>query len=79
MAEERTSRTVLESDAIGRAWRRVAHEIAETHADGDAVMLVGIQRGGVPLARLLGETLDGLYGSEMAVGAVEPGLHRDDL
>jgi len=79
MAEERTSRTVLEADAIGRAWRRVAHEIAESHADGDAVMLVGIQRGGVPLARLLGETLGGLYGSEMAVGAVEPGLHRDDL
>ena len=23
MAEERTSRTVLEADAIGRAWRRV--------------------------------------------------------
>ena len=33
MAEERTSRTVLKADAIGRAWRRVAHEIAETHAD----------------------------------------------
>ena len=65
MAEERTSRTVLEADAIGRAWRRVAHEIAEAHAEGGAVMLVGIQRGGVPLAKLLGETLGGLYGSEI--------------
>ena len=79
MADPHTSRTVLETAAIGRAWRRVAHEIAEAHAEGGAVMLVGIQRGGVPLARLLGKTLGGLYGVEVAVGTVEPGLHRDDL
>ena len=76
MPEERT---VMEVDAIVRAWRRVAHEIAEAHAEGGAVMLVGIQRGGVPLAQLLGETLGGISGHEVAVGSVEPGLHRDDL
>jgi pyrimidine operon attenuation protein/uracil phosphoribosyltransferase len=76
MPEERT---VLEADAIGRAWRRVAHEIAEANADGGAVLLVGIQRGGVSLAQLLGETLGEIYGHEIAVGSVEPGLHRDDL
>ena len=76
MPEERT---VLEADAIGRAWRRVAHEIAEANADGSAVLLVGIQRGGVPLAALLGETLGGIFGHDVAVGSVEPGLHRDDL
>ena len=54
MPEERT---VMELDAIVRAWRRVAHEIAEAHPEGGAVILVGIQRGGVPLAQLLGETL----------------------
>ena len=72
-------RTVMESDAIFRAWRRVAHEIAEAHAEGDALILVGIHRGGVPLAQLLGETLGGIFGHEVAVGSVEPGLHRDDL
>ena len=76
MPEERT---VMEADAIVRAWRRVAHEIAEAHAEGGAMMLVGIQRGGVPLAQLLGETLAGIYGHDVAVGSVEPGLHRDDL
>ena len=73
------ARTVLEADAIARAWRRVAHEIVEANADGGAVMLVGIQRGGVPLARQLGAMLGELYGGEVAVGTVEPGLHRDDL
>ena len=76
---EITTRTVLETDAINRAWRRVAHEIAEAHADGGTVILVGIQRGGVALARQLGETLGGIYGQPVAVGSVEPGLHRDDL
>ncbi|SVC11463.1 uncharacterized protein METZ01_LOCUS264317 [marine metagenome] len=76
MPEERT---VMESDAIFRAWRRVAHEIAEGHAEGGTLILVGIQRGGVPLAQLLGETLGGIFGHDVAVGSVEPGLHRDDL
>ncbi len=76
MPEERI---VMEADAIVRAWRRVAHEIAEAHTEGGAVMLVGIQRGGVPLAQLLGITLGGIFGNDVAVGSVEPGLHRDDL
>jgi pyrimidine operon attenuation protein/uracil phosphoribosyltransferase len=79
MADPNASRTVPEADALARAWRRVAHEIAEAHADGGAVILVGIQRGGVALAQHLGETLGGIYGQAVAVGSVEPGLHRDDL
>jgi len=70
---------VMEADAIIRAWRRVAHEIAEAHTEGEAMVLVGIQRGGVPLAQLLGETLGGIFGHVVTVGSVEPGLHRDDL
>ena len=76
MPEERT---VMEADAIVRAWRRVAHEIAEAHAEGGALILVGSQRGGVPLAQLLGETLGGIFEHIVATGSVEPGLLRDDL
>lgn len=79
MADRSVSRTVLEADALARAWRRVAHEIAEAHTAGGAVILVGIQRGGVALAQQLGETLDSIYDQAVAVGSVEPGLHRDDL
>ena len=79
MADPNVSRTVLEADALVRAWRRVAHEIAEAHTAGGAVILVGIQRGGVALAQQLGETLGSIYAQAVAVGSVEPGLHRDDL
>ena len=72
-------RIVLEAADLGRAWRRVAHEIAEANAEGSSLMLVGIQRGGVALAHQLSETLAGLYGHPVATGSVEPGLHRDDL
>ena len=72
-------RPVLESTDLIRAWRRVAHEIAESHPDGTSVILVGIQRGGVALSKQLGKTLAEIYGHEIMAGFVEPGLHRDDL
>ena len=46
--------------AIQRALTRIAHEIAERNEAGSEVVLVGIQRGGVPLARRLGELLTGI-------------------
>lgn len=72
-------RTVLEAEAIDRAWLRVAHEIAEANSDGSTVLLMGIQRGGVPLAQLLGKTLSDILRHDVLIGSVEPGLHRDDL
>ena len=69
----------LESTDLIRAWHRVAHEIAEAHPEGESLILVGIQRGGVALSRQLGKTLTEIYGHEIITGSVEPGLHRDDL
>ena len=76
MPEERPT---FEAASLARAWQRVAHEIFESSLEGRALILVGIQRGGVKLARLLGDSLTSLYGHEVMIGSVEPGLHRDDL
>ena len=73
------NRPVLESADLIRAWRRVGHEIAEAHPANDRIILVGIQRGGVALSKLLGKTLAEICGREIQTGSVEPGLHRDDL
>ena len=73
------SRPVLESTDLIRAWRRVAHEIAEAHPQGESLILMGIQRGGVALSGQLGNTLSEIYGHKIISGSVEPGLHRDDL
>ncbi len=70
---------ILNSSALQRALTRVAHEIAERHENGNDVVLVGIQRGGLPLAHRFGALLSGIWGHQVLVGALDVSMHRDDL
>jgi len=74
---ERT--VILNAPAINRALTRIAHEIAERNDAGTEIVLVGIQRGGVPLAQRLGHLLAGIWGQPMPVGKLDVSMHRDDL
>ena len=51
------STLILDAAAMQRALTRIAHEIAERNENGAEVALVGIQRGGVFLARRLAAIL----------------------
>jgi len=70
---------ILNAAAIQRALARIAHEIAERNEAGSEVVLVGIQRGGVPLARRLGTLLTGIWGQTVSTGSLDVSMHRDDL
>jgi pyrimidine operon attenuation protein/uracil phosphoribosyltransferase len=70
---------ILNAAAIQRALTRIAHEIAERNETGSDVVLVGIQRGGVPLAQRLGELLAGIWGQAVPTGDLDVSMHRDDL
>lgn len=70
---------VLNAVAMQRALARVAHEIAERNEAGSDVALVGIQRGGVPLAQRLGSLLGGIWGQPVPIGSLDVSMHRDDL
>jgi pyrimidine operon attenuation protein/uracil phosphoribosyltransferase len=70
---------ILNAAAIQRALTRIAHEIAERNETSQEVVLVGIQRGGVPLAQRLGTILAGIWGHAVPAGSVDVGMHRDDL
>src|SRR5206468_6205936 len=48
---------VMSSDDLRRAITRIAHEIVERNHGLHNVVLVGLQTGGVPLARRLAEAL----------------------
>ncbi|HYG35304.1 MAG TPA: bifunctional pyr operon transcriptional regulator/uracil phosphoribosyltransferase PyrR [Clostridia bacterium] len=70
---------ILNSQAVHRALTRIAHEIAERNLEGQNVVLVGVQRGGVPLAQRLSEILAGIWGHPVPTGQLDVGMHRDDL
>jgi pyrimidine operon attenuation protein / uracil phosphoribosyltransferase len=70
---------ILNAMAMQRALARIAHEIAERNEAGAEVALVGIQRGGVPLAQRLGGLLAGIWGQPVPTGSLDVSMHRDDL
>lgn len=72
------SRLVMDADEIARALRRMAGQIAEKTDGARAIALVGIRRGGVPLAERLRGLLRELEGRDVPVGSVDITLYRDD-
>jgi pyrimidine operon attenuation protein / uracil phosphoribosyltransferase len=70
---------ILNTQAIQRALTRIAHEIAERNETGGDVVLVGIERGGVELARRLCVLLEAIWGQPVPMGRLDVTMHRDDL
>src|SRR2546423_11523559 len=70
---------ILNAGAMQRALTRIAHEIAERNESSSDVVLVGIQRGGVPLADRLGALLTSIWGQPVPTASLDVSMHRDDL
>src|SRR5258706_7404122 len=73
------STLILNSSALNRALTRIAHEIAERNESNSEVALVGILRGGVPLAQRLSALLAGIWSQPVPNGSLDVSMHRDDL
>jgi pyrimidine operon attenuation protein/uracil phosphoribosyltransferase len=70
---------ILNAQAMRRALTRIAHEIAERNEEAADVVLVGIPRGGVILARRLSSLLGAIWGQAVPSGSLDVSMHRDDL
>lgn len=70
---------ILDKQGINRALTRIAHEIIERNKGTDNLVLIGIRRRGVPLARRLAERIKEIEGSSVPVGMLDITLYRDDL
>lgn len=70
---------ILDKDGIRRALTRIAHEIIERNKGTEELVLIGIRRRGVPLARRLAEKIKEIEGSLVPVGILDITLYRDDL
>jgi pyrimidine operon attenuation protein/uracil phosphoribosyltransferase len=71
-------RVLLDADSVARGMRRMAGEILEHHRRSERLVLVGVRRGGVPVAAALAQWLKELDGHDFPVGTVDITLYRDD-
>ncbi len=71
-------RKLLDVADAERGLRRLAGEIVERHRGTDKLLLVGIRRGGVPVAERLAELLSEGERS-VPVGSVDITFYRDDV
>jgi len=69
----------MEADDVNRAVWRMAHEIIERNHGLDDVVLIGLQTGGISLARRLADALEQIESSSVEVGTLDVAFHRDDI
>jgi pyrimidine operon attenuation protein/uracil phosphoribosyltransferase len=69
---------LLDAAGVSRGLTRVAGQIAERHRGLEELVLIGIRRGGVPVASRLQACLKRLEPGDIALGTVDITLYRDD-
>jgi len=72
-------RLIMTAEEIRRALIRVSHEIVERSSGTGSLVLVGIQRRGVPLARRIAVAIEEHEGVGVPVGGLDITFYRDDL
>lgn len=70
---------LLDDKALNRSLIRVAHEIVEKNKGIDNVVLVGIKRRGIPIAKRISKLIEDFEGVSVPVATVDITLYRDDL
>ena len=72
-------RQIMTADELRRAIVRISHELIEKQAGTEGLVLVGIQRRGVPLAHRIAAAVEEHEGVALPVGALDITFYRDDL
>jgi pyrimidine operon attenuation protein/uracil phosphoribosyltransferase len=69
----------MDAQAMRRATQRIAHEIIEKNKGTGNIVLIGIQRRGVPLANQLAAHIGEVERAEIPTGRLDITFYRDDL
>lgn len=72
------STVLFEGDVVERMISRMAHEIAEHLHDSESLLLLGIERGGVALARRLKQLVSRYADSDVLCASLDVTAFRDD-
>lgn len=69
---------IFTSDEVTRSLRRMAHEILEHHDTTDAIVVIGLQTGGIAFATAIAEQLVDLGATRVDTGTLDVAYWRDD-
>lgn len=70
---------IMTEAEVMRSLARITHEIIERDHGTDGLMLLGIRRRGLPLARHIAANVLRFEGADVPVGYIDVTLYRDDL
>lgn len=70
---------ILDADGIKRAATRISYEIIEKNKGAEDICLIGIQRRGVTLAKMIKENIKKNEGVDVDLGILDITFYRDDL
>ena len=77
--EKKNIKLLHNQEDIEKSIKRIAHEILEKNQLGKDLVLIGIRKRGVTLARRLSLAIKEIGGIEVPIGALDINLYRDDL
>lgn len=71
--------TIMDEAAVGRALKRIAHEITEKNNGCENICLIGIKRRGISLSEIIAENIYDIEGVRVPTGVIDITFYRDDL
>ena len=70
---------IMDEAGINRSLKRIAHEILERNKGTNNLILAGIKRRGVPLAKKISQNIYSIEGNVVPVVELDISYYRDDL
>lgn len=70
---------IMDRDGINRALTRISHEILEKNNGAEDLVIVGIKRGGVPLAKFIYQKIGQIEGTMPDYAELDTTMYRDDI
>ena len=74
-----TAVPIMDAETVGRALRRIAHEIIERNPQLGKVVLAGIPTHGVEIGRRIASFIQEIEKIDLETGVIDVAMHRDDV
>lgn len=72
-------RKLIDAEKMHRTIRRISHEIIEQNSDLEDLVILGVKRNGVPLAKLIQENIKNIEQIDVPIYDLDISGYRDDV